>query len=67
MFHNSSNYDYHFIIKQLAKEFKDRFEYLGENTEKYIIFLYQPKKTESGETITYKIKFIGLGLIESGR
>ena len=67
VFHNSSNYDYHFIIKQLAKEFKDRFEYLGENTEKYIIFLYQPKKTESDETITYKIKFIGLGLIESGR
>ena len=28
-FHNGSNYDYHFIIKELAKE-------LGENTEKYI-------------------------------
>ena len=36
--HNSSTYDYHFIIKQLGAEFKGQFECLGENTEKYIIF-----------------------------
>ena len=36
VFHNGSTYDYHFIIEQLAKEFKDSFECLGENTEKYI-------------------------------
>ena len=37
-FHNGSNNDYHFIIKELAEEFKGQFECLGGNTEKYIIF-----------------------------
>ena len=34
-FHNSSNYDYHFIIKELENESERQFECLGENTEKY--------------------------------
>ena len=34
VFHNRSRYDYHFVIKQLAKESKGEFECLGENTEK---------------------------------
>ena len=34
VFHNGSTYDYHFIIKELAKEFEGKFECLGENTEK---------------------------------
>ena len=38
VFHNGSAYDYHFIIKQLAEEFKGEFKCLGENTEKYITF-----------------------------
>ena len=38
VFHNGSAYDYHFIIKELAKEFESQFEYLGGNTEKYITF-----------------------------
>ena len=38
VFHNGSAYDYHFIIKELAKEFESQFEYLGANTEKYITF-----------------------------
>ena len=38
VFHNGSNYDYHFIIKELAEEFKKQFTCLGENTEKYITF-----------------------------
>ena len=38
VFHNGSTYDDHFIIKELAKEFKDKFKCLGENTEKYITF-----------------------------
>ena len=42
--HNGSTYDYHFIIKQLAKEFKGQFECLGENTEKTSLFQYQLKK-----------------------
>ena len=38
VFHNRSNYDYHFIIKELANEFKGQSECLGENTEKYKTF-----------------------------
>ena len=38
VFHNGLNYDYHFIIKELANEFEGQFECLGENTEKYKTF-----------------------------
>ena len=38
VFHNGLNYDYHFIIKELANEFKGQFECFGENTEKYKTF-----------------------------
>ena len=38
VFHNGSTYDYHFIIKELAEEFEEQFECLGENTEKNITF-----------------------------
>ena len=38
VFHNGYNYDYHFIIKKLAEEFKKQLTWLGENTEKYITF-----------------------------
>ena len=34
IFHNESNYDYHFIIKNLAKEFQRKFNGPGRNTEK---------------------------------
>ena len=33
VFHNGSTYDYHFIIKELVKEFDGNFECLGENRE----------------------------------
>ena len=60
--HNGSKYDYHLIIKKLAEEFKgEEFECLGENTEKYTSFSVPIKKehnNDSGETITYEIKFI---------
>ena len=46
----------------MAEEFRgEQFECLGENTEKYISFSVPIKKehdNDSGETITYKIKFI---------
>ena len=60
VFHNDSTYDYHFIIKELAKEFEGNFECLGENTEKYITFSVPiKKKTDNKDLeITYKIKFI---------
>ena len=44
LFHNGSTYHYHFIIKELAKEFEGNFECLGENTEKYITFSVPIKK-----------------------
>ena len=34
VFHNGSTYDYHFRIRELAKEFERELECLGENTEK---------------------------------
>ena len=34
VFHNGSNYDYHFIIKDLAEEFKKQFTCLGENSNR---------------------------------
>ena len=33
-----SNYDYFFITKELAEEFKGQFTCLGENAENYISF-----------------------------
>ena len=60
VFHNGSTYDYHFIIKELVKEFKGNFECLGENTEKSITFSVPiTKKIKNKDLeITYKIKFI---------
>ena len=61
VFHNGSTYDYHFIIKELVKEFDGNFECLGENSEKYITFSVPLKKEikNKNKTIemTYKIKF----------
>ena len=60
MFHNGSTYDYHFIIKELVKEFDGNVDCLGENTEKYITFSVPLKKKIENKNIeiTYKIKFI---------
>ena len=44
VFHNCSTYDYHFIIKELIRQFDGNFECLGENTEKYITFSVPIKK-----------------------
>ena len=44
LFRNGSSYDYHFIIKELAKEFKTQFTCLGENTEKYILYSSNRKR-----------------------
>ena len=59
VFHNGSTYDYHFIIKQLAREFKGNFECIGENTEKYITFSVPIKKEhDNGKPSIYTLKFI---------
>ena len=44
VFHNGSAYDYHFVVKKLAEEFKREFECLRENTEKYVTFSVPLKK-----------------------
>ena len=66
--HNGSAYDYHFIIKYLARKFYGHFECLGENTEKYVTFSVSIKKLINDENeddkeskpkeIKYRIKFI---------
>ena len=58
VFHNGSTYDYHFIIKGLAKKFGSQFECSGENTEKYITFSAPIKKLLDNGKITCKLKFI---------
>ena len=56
VFHNGSTYDYHFIIKQLAEDFKGQFECLGENTEKYISFSVPIKKEVANDDNNKKRK-----------
>ena len=67
VFHNSSNYDYHFVIKELANKFEGQFERLGKNIKKYKTFSFPIEKevtkidkddNESVVTMYYKIKFI---------
>ena len=62
VFHNGSAYDYHFIIKELVKEFDGNFKCLGKNTETCITFSVPLKKEIKNKNkiieITYKIKFI---------
>ena len=41
VFHRGSNYDYQFIIKELANEFDGQFECFGKNKEMYYTFLSQ--------------------------
>ena len=57
VFHDESDYDYHFIIKELAEEFKKSFTCLGESTEKCITFTVPVEKEvtrtdKNGEEIT---------------
>ena len=62
VFHNGSTCNYHFIIKELVKEFDGNFKCLGENTEKYITFSVLLQKEIKNKNkiieVRYKIKFI---------
>ena len=67
VFHNKSNYDYHFIIKQLVKGFAGEFDCLGGKTKKYKTFAVAITKEDkrvhkNGEEIrkmiSYKWRFI---------
>ena len=64
---HGSNYNYQFIIKELANEFEGKIECLGENKKYYKNFSLPIEKevreinkngNESVVTISYKIKFI---------
>ena len=55
VFHNGSTYDYHFIIRQLAKEFDGQLNCLGKNTTFSVSIR---KELDNDKTITYKLKFI---------
>ena len=44
VFHNGSIYDYHFIIKELAKDFYGQFECYEKTLRNILLFLYQLKK-----------------------
>ena len=56
--HNAS-YDTHFILNQLAIEFKGELNCIGDNMERYITFSLPIKKEcDNNKTITYKLKFI---------
>ena len=82
-FHSGSDNDYHFIIKELAKELEKNVTCLGENTEKYITFSVpiekevsiSKKNSKNGDEITkktyYRLQFIdkiyGKLIIKSGQ
>ena len=60
VFHNGSNYDYHFIVKELAEKFKKQFTCSGKNTKKYITFTVSIEKevtriNRNGEEVTKNI------------
>ena len=70
-FHSGSNYDYHFIVKELAETFKKQFTCLGQNTEKYISFTVPIEKEvagidQNGEKVTKNKSYI-LQFIDSTR
>ena len=67
VFHSGSNYDYYFIIEDLAEELKKQFTCLGVNTEKYITFTTPIEKEVSridkngekkSKSISYILQFI---------
>ena len=64
VFHNGSNYDYNFIIKELANKFERKFECIGENTKKYkTVFVAMEKQVtnidkEGNESILQNIIYI---------
>ena len=56
--HNAS-YDTHFIINQLAEEFKGELNCIRENMEKYVTFSVPIKKEcDGGKKNAYKLSFI---------
>ena len=72
VFHNGSSYDNHFLIRQLAKDFKGYFSCIGENTEKYIsfsisIFKESDKDNKKKKTGVFKLEFIDSNRFMQGK
>ena len=64
IFHTTRKYYYHFNIKELAEELEGQFNYLRENTEKYIQ-VQERKITKIGKNVekitktrSYRLQFI---------
>ena len=55
VFHSGSNYDYHFIIKELTEKFKKQFTYLGESNQTYITFTV-PLEKEVDQNVSGKTR-----------
>ena len=60
---HKNSYDYHFILKEIAEEFKRQFTCLGENIEKYMTFTVPIEQkiariNKYGEEITKNIFYI---------
>ena len=69
--HSGSNYNFHFIIKEIAEEFKKQFTCLGENTEEHITSTVPVEKEvaridKNGKEITKKMSYI-LQFVDSAR
>ena len=62
IFYSRSNYDYHFVIKELAEEFENQSICLGENTKKCI---KNYKKYILHDTIYWQCKMYGKFFIKS--
>ena len=45
VFHNGSNYDYHFVIRESVKKFEKQFPRLGENTQKWDFYSSNIKRS----------------------
>ena len=62
----NANYDTHFIINQLAEEFKGELNCIGENMEKNISLSRHQlrKKCDDGKIISCKLRFIDSSLSE---
>ena len=75
VFHNGTNYDYCFIIKELAEEYEKKITCLEENTEKQVTYTVPIEKEvtiidKNGEKIiknfSYRLQFINsAGCIKS--
>ena len=57
--HNGSNYDFHLLISELAKEFRSDMTCIPQDKENYISFSIPLKKeSKDGKFTTYNLRFI---------